>query len=64
MNLYEMIYGMDININLGFKEIKINSWTPSRDGYKIDFEDINISNHYIQRGIFLNYEHTDQKKKY
>ena len=63
MNLYEMIYGMDININLGFKEIKINSWTPSRDGYKIDLEDINISNHYIQIKFFLNYEHTDQKKE-
>ena len=63
MNLYEMIYGMDININLGFKEIRINSWTPVRDGYKIDLEDIKIGNHYLQIKFNLNYNHTDDKKK-
>lgn len=62
MNLYEMIYGMNININLGFKEIKINSWTPSRDGYKIDLEDIKIGNHYIQIKFYLNYNHSEEKK--
>lgn len=63
MNLYDMIYGMDLNIDLGIKKINIISWTPSRDGYEINFDDINISNHKLLLKFFLNYNHNEDKEK-
>ena len=72
MSLYEMIYGLDIILNLGEdKKINIQNWVPSRDGFIIDINslenskiEINIkSNKYnLVLKLFLNYEHTDDKE--
>jgi DnaJ-class molecular chaperone len=62
MSLYDMVYGMELDINLGFKKINIKSWTPSRDGYEIIFNDINLLNHKLILKFYLNYNHTKDKE--
>jgi curved DNA-binding protein CbpA len=62
MNLYDMVYGMELDIDLGFKIIKIDSWTPSRDGYQINFDDINIKNNKLSIKFYLNYNHSKNKE--
>jgi hypothetical protein len=63
MSLYEMIYGLKLNIDLGFKKINIQSYTPSRDGYILYFDDININNNKLGIKFLLNYNHTDDKER-
>ena len=62
MNLYEMIYGMNVNIDLGFKKIDIKSWTPSRDGYLIVLNDVKILNENLAIKFNLNYNHSEEKE--
>jgi len=63
MSLYEMIYGLKLNIDLGFKKINIQSYTPSRDGYILYFDDININNNKLGIRFLLNYNHTNDKER-
>jgi len=66
ISLYEMIYGLDINLNLlgNVKEnIRINNWIPSRDGFFIEINQIKIKTYMLNIKLILNYEHTDDKKK-
>lgn len=63
MNLYDIVYGMNLDIDLGFKQININSWTPSRDGYIINFHDINIKDNKLSIKFYLNYNHNENKEK-
>lgn len=68
MNLYEMIYGLDIKLDLGDdKNIQINNWVPSRDGFLIEISNNNklniLPNHNLAIKLFLNYEHTHEKEQ-
>lgn len=62
MSLYDIVYGMELDINLGFKKINIKSWTPSRDGYEIIFSNINLLNHKLIIKFYLNYCHSNNKE--
>jgi DnaJ-class molecular chaperone len=66
ISLYEMIYGLDINLNISEDEknnIKIHNWIPSRDGFFIEVNKIKIKTFILNIKLVLNYEHTDDKKK-
>lgn len=69
MNLYEMIYGLDIILDLGEnKQINIQKWIPSRDGYLVDIsnkniEELKLMNYNLTIKLVLNYESTEDKEK-
>jgi len=64
MSLYDMIYGLDINLDIdGTKQINIQKWVPSRDGYLVEVSNRNIINHNLTIKLVLNYESTDEKEK-
>ena len=70
MSLYEMIYGVDIHLDLGEnRNIDIQNWIPSRDGYLIDItnrENVNtnikLTNYNLAIKLFLDYESTPEKE--
>lgn len=65
ISLYEMIYGLDINLNVSDDEksnIKVHSWIPSRDGFFIEINQIKIKTFILNIKLVLNYEHTNDKK--
>jgi hypothetical protein len=69
MSLYDMIYGLDINIDLDeTKQINIQKWVPSRDGYLVEvsnrnIQDLKLMNHNLTIKLVLNYESTDEKEQ-
>lgn len=76
MNLYEMIYGLDIFINFNNQSltqtdetynniIDIKKWIPYRDGNIIDLNNYNykILNYNLAIKLYLNYENTDAKEE-
>lgn len=73
MSLYEMIYGMDICLDLGEgKNISIQNWVPSRDGVFIEIFNSNnkniesnfmLNNYNLAIKLFLNYEDTEEKEQ-
>jgi hypothetical protein len=73
MTLYELIYGLDIKLDIGEnKNIDIKHWVPSRDGYLIDISNNNTiiqfrseNTNPLSLGIklFLDYENTDEKEQ-
>ena len=63
ITLYQMIYGINLKIDLGIKTVEINSWTPVRDGYLVLLENVDIDNNNLAIRLILNYNHTDNKEK-
>lgn len=69
MTLYDMIYGLDIHLDLGEeKEINIQKWIPSRDGYLVELsnknmDELKLMNHNLTIKLVLDYESTDEKEK-
>lgn len=63
INIYEMIYGLNINLDTGLNKIDISYWIPSRDGLVIDINTIKIKNYTLCIKLNLDYEDTDDKKK-
>jgi curved DNA-binding protein CbpA len=63
ISLYEMIYGLDINLNMGEQNIRIPNWSPCRDGFFIDINQIKIKTFILSVKLVLNYEHTPEKEK-
>ena len=72
MTLYEMIYGLDIYLDLGEnKNISIQNWVPSRDGFLIEINNniknvesnIKISSHNLAVKLYLNYEDSSEKEQ-
>jgi curved DNA-binding protein CbpA len=68
MTLYEMIYGLDISININTnKNIEIPNWVPSRDGLLIELNkyknDFKINNYNIAIKLCLDYENTKEKEQ-
>lgn len=62
INIYEMIYGLNINLDTGCNKIDISYWIPSRDGLIIDINTIKIKNYTLCIKINLDYEDTVEKK--
>jgi len=73
MSLYEMIYGMDICLDLGEgKKINIQNWVPSRDGFLVEISNthnkniesnIILNNYSLTIKLFLNYEDNQEKEE-
>jgi len=79
MNLYQMIYGLDIFINFNNipliqqdnnnnnnnNNIDIKNWIPYRDGNIIDLSNYNykILNYNLAIKLYLNYQNTDEKEE-
>jgi curved DNA-binding protein CbpA len=61
ISLYQIIYGLDININLGYDLINISEWLPHRDGFIIEVN--RIKNYGIAIKLSLNYEHCQDKQE-
>jgi len=60
INIYEMIYGLNINLNTGLDTINISYWIPSRDGFFIDVN--KIKNYTFGIKLNLQYENTIEKE--
>jgi hypothetical protein len=59
MTIYELIYGLDIYINIDENEnIDIKQWIPVRDGFII-----NISSYNLSIKLFLDYNTTPEKEQ-
>jgi len=69
MTLYELIYGLDIKLDIGEnKNINIQNWVPSRDGYFIDISNYDIITQFktdktLGIKLFLDYENTNEKEQ-
>jgi curved DNA-binding protein CbpA len=78
MTLYELIYGLDIKLDIGEnKHIDIQNWVPSRDGYLIDISNYNTNTNSPEKQnqlfikvplslgikLFLDYENTSEKEQ-
>lgn len=63
INLYELIYGLDINFKSGTTDINIPNWIPSRDGLFIDINTVKIKNYTFAIKLNLIYEDNEDKKK-
>jgi len=68
MSLYEMIYGIDIKLNIGDdKDILINKWIPSRDGFLIEINNSSLLNNYnlnfnLAIKLVLDYQDSNEKE--
>ena len=77
MSLYELIYGLDIHLDLGEnKIINIQNWVPSRDGYLINITNattnaninanintnVKLLEHNLGIKLFLDYEDSTEKE--
>ena len=62
INIYEMIYGLHINLNTGLYNTKISYWIPSRDGMLIDINTINIKNYTLCIKLNLQYDDSLDKQ--
>ena len=60
INIYEMIYGLNINLNTGMNSINISYWIPSRDGFFIDIN--KIKNYTFGIKLNLQYETNSEKE--
>ena len=59
-----MVYGLDVILDLAEnKTIEYKNYVPSRDGFLINVENINIKNQYFAIKLNLDYEHTDEKEE-
>ena len=63
ISLYEMIYGLDINLEIGDEKMRIPKWVPSRDGFFVDLNKIKIKNYTFAIKLVLKYNHTEEKEK-
>lgn len=65
MTLYEMIYGLDIYLDIGEnKNISIQNWVPSRDGFIKNIEsNIKILSHKLAIKLYLDYEDSSKKEQ-
>lgn len=68
MTLYQMIYGLDIYLELGYDDnINIQNWVPSRDGFLIDINNQDDKTNNIIQNIaiklYLNYENSLEKEQ-
>ena len=66
MTLYEMIYGLDISLNINNQIININNWQPCKDGIIIDLNTISKirnCNYSVVIKLFLDYTDNVENKE-
>jgi DnaJ-class molecular chaperone len=64
ITLYQMVYGLDIELDLGGDlKIEYKNYVPSRDGFLINVDKLNIKNHLFAIKLVMVYEHTDEKEE-
>jgi len=64
ISLYQMVYGLDVTLDLAEnKQIEYKNYVPSRDGFLIKVDNINIKNLYFAIKLNLDYEHSDEKEE-
>lgn len=61
MTLYQLVYGLDVKLQIGKDIIEYKNWVPSRDGILITLDKIKIKNNICAIKFVLNYEDTDDK---
>jgi hypothetical protein len=61
ISLYELIYGLNICLDLGEDIIRFQDWVPSRDGFIIDI--VNKFNIKLAIKLCLNYEDNVEKEQ-
>jgi len=63
ISLYQMVYGLDIILDLGPNtKIEYKNYVPSRDGFLINVDQLNINNQIFAIKLVLNYEHSEDKE--
>jgi DnaJ-class molecular chaperone len=63
ITLYQMVYGLDIMLDLDRdSKIEYKNYVPSRDGFLINVDKLNIKNQYFAIKLSLEYEHSDEKE--
>ena len=58
-----MIYGVDINLQIGEDNMKITKWVSCRDGFFIELNKVKIKNYSFAIKLILQYNHTDEKEE-
>ncbi|MBU3733967.1 MAG: hypothetical protein FGM30_05655 [Candidatus Fonsibacter sp.] len=59
-----MVYGLDVNLDLEEnKRIEYKNYVPSRDGFIIIVDNVNIRNQLFAIKLILNYEDTEEKEQ-
>jgi len=63
ITLYQMVYGLDIILDLDKdSKIEYKNYVPSRDGFLINVNKLNIKNQYFAIKLSLEYEHEENKE--
>jgi hypothetical protein len=58
-----MVYGLDITLDLDKdSRIEYKNYVPSRDGFLINVDKLNIKNQYFAIKLSLDYEHSEDKE--
>ena len=63
ISLYDMIYGLNIDLPIEDEIFKIPYWVPCRDGFLIEINYIKIKTFNLTIKLILNYNHSEEKKK-
>jgi hypothetical protein len=63
MSLYNMVYGLNINLDLGYDNIYNKKWVPIDEGYIISVNDSNIKNYNLTIKLVLNYTSSIEKEQ-
>lgn len=63
ISLYQMVYGLDIILDLDSSKIEYKNYVPSRDGFLINVDKLNIKNQYFAIKLSLEYEHSEDKEQ-
>ena len=63
INIYELIYGLDIQFKSGTTNINIPNWIPSRDGLFVEINTIKIKNYIFTVKLNLIYDDNENKKE-
>jgi len=64
ISLYQMVYGLDITLDLDTEsKIEYKNYVPSRDGFLINVDKLNIKNQYFAIKLSLNYEHDENREE-
>ena len=59
-----MVYGLDIILDLNEEsKIEYKNFVPSRDGFLINVDKLNIKHQLFAIKLSLNYEHDDNKEE-
>jgi len=64
ITLYQMVYGLDIILDLDVEsKIEYKNYVPSRDGFLINVDKLNIKNQFFAIKLSLDYEHDENREQ-